>query len=119
MCQKALKKWKENTYDQTVKHAINLQKFLRDQYVKKMEKNKERRGKLLNEIINRKIKNDLYKLELPFNVWHKKARLEAMNEAATKIQNKFRENNAHEKKKDLKSINKFLKLIKLLQKRFI
>ena len=114
---KALKKWKENTYDQTVKHAINLQKFLRDQYVKKMERNKERREKLLNEIVNRKIKNDLYKLGLPFNVWHKKARLEAMNEAATKIQNKFRENNAHEKKKNLKSINKFLKLIKLLQKK--
>ena len=63
---KTLKKWKENTYDQTIKNTIILQKFLREQYDKKMKKDKEKREKLLNEFVNKKIKNDSYKLRLPF-----------------------------------------------------
>ena len=60
---KALKKWKENTYDQTIKHAILLQKFLRDQYIKKLQKDKERRDLLLLEILNKKIKNNSFLLK--------------------------------------------------------
>ena len=38
-----------------------------------------------------------------------------MNEGATKIQNKFREYLANEKAKDLKTIDKYLRLVKLVQ----
>lgn len=112
---KALKKWKENTYDQTNKHTLSLQKFLRDQYEKKKKRDKEKRELILNEIVNRKIKNDLYKLKLPFNIWYKKVMLEKMNEAATKIQNKFRQSLSKEKVEDTKAINKYLKLVELLK----
>ena len=111
---KALRKWKENTYDQTIKHTIMLQKFLRDQYEKKMKRDKERRELLLIEIVKKLIKNNLYKLLLPFNIWHKKAMLDKMNEGATKIQNKFREYLALKKAKDKKAIQKCLKLIRMV-----
>ena len=112
---KALKKWKENTVDQTKKHTIMLQNFLRIQYAKKMKKDKERRQYLLAQIVNKLAKNNLYKLLLPFNVWHKKALLDKMNSNATKIQNKWRENNAKQKLKDLKIADKFLNLIKMIK----
>ena len=114
---KALKKWKENTYDQTIKHTILLQKFLRDQYNKKMKKDKERRELLLLQFINKKIKNNSYKLKLPFNMWYKKVKLQKMNEKATKIQNNFRKSLASKKAKDLKTGDKYLKLIKNLKKK--
>ena len=112
---KALRKWKENTYDQTIKHTIMLQKFLRDQYEKKMKRDKERREYLILQFINKLTKNNLYKLQLPFNIWNKKVKLEKMNEGATKIQNKFREYIAHQKANDLKAVDKYLKLIKLIK----
>ena len=63
---KALKKWKENTYDVTVRQTKILQKFLREQYHKKIERDKLRREALLSNIVKRKQRNDLYKLQLPF-----------------------------------------------------
>ena len=54
----ALKKWKENTYDVTVRQTKILQKFLREQYEKKMERDRLRREELLVEIIKRKQKNN-------------------------------------------------------------
>ena len=109
---KTLRKWKENTYEQTIKHTLMLQKFLRDQYERKMKRDKERREYLILQFLNKLIKNNLYKLQLPFNIWSKKAKLEKMNEDATKIQNKFREYLAREKAKNLKAIDKYLKLIR-------
>jgi hypothetical protein len=114
---KALKKWKENTCDQTIKNAIILQKFLRDQYNKKKEKDKERRKDLLKDIINKKTKNDTYKLKIPFTIWKKKVKLEKMNKAANKIQNKFRENLSNKKTKDFIAICKCLKLMNNLKKK--
>ena len=111
----ALKKWKENTYDVTVRQTKILQKFLRDQYAKKMERDRQRREELLLEIVKRKQKNNLYKLQLPFNIWSKKAKLANMNESANKIQNMLRKYLAKEKAKDLTSQknwhNLFRKLI--------
>ena len=109
---KALRKWKENTYDQTIKHTIMLQKFLRDQYEKKMKRDKERRELILLQYLNKLIKNNLYKLQLPFNIWKKNATLDKMSENATKIQNKFREYLAREKANNLKTIEKYLRLIR-------
>ena len=111
----ALQKWKENTYEQTKKHTIMLQNFLRHQYAKKMKRDKERRELLLNQIINKLTKNNLYKLLLPFNIWHKKALLDKMNSNATKIQNKWRENSSKQKAKDLKTANKYLNLVKMIK----
>ena len=96
-----LKKWKKKTYDVTVRQTKILQKFFRDQYAKKMERDRLRRNELLIEIVNRKQKNNLYKLKLPFNIWNKKTKLAKMNESATKIQNMFRNYLAKEKSKDL------------------
>ena len=110
---KALKKWKENTYDQTIKHTIMLQKFLRDQYEKKMKKDKEKRELLLLEFIKKKIKNDSIKLKLPFNIWYKKAKLEKINEAAIKIQNNFRKNLSLKKAKSLQVSKRYLKLVNM------
>jgi hypothetical protein len=110
----ALKKWKENTYDVTVRQTKILQKFLRDQYEKKMERDRQRREELLIEIINRKQKNNLYKLQLPFNIWSKKVKLANMNESANKIQNMFRNYLAKEKAKDLYNQNKWKTLIRKL-----
>ena len=116
---KALKKWKENTYDQTIKHTIMLQKFLRDQYNKKKQKDKERRELLLLQFVNKKTKNNSYKLKLPFNIWHKIVKMEKMNESATKIQNNFRKSLACKKAKDLKAGNKYLNLIQNLKKKLL
>ena len=109
-----LKKWKENTYDVTVRQTKILQRFLREQYAKKMERNKQRREALLSNIVERKQRNDLYKLQLPFNIWNKKVKLEKMNESASKIQNLFRCHLAKEKQKDLASQNKWNNLFKKL-----
>ena len=116
---KTLKKWKENTYDQTIKHTLMLQKFLRDQYEKKMKRDKERREYLILQFISKLIKNNLYKLQLPFNIWNKKVKLEKMNEGATKIQNKFREYLARQKANNLKTMNKYLKLVRNLKSKHI
>lgn len=80
-----------------------------------MKRDKERRELLLLEFVKKLTKNNLYKLQLPFNIWQKKVKLEKMNEGATKIQNKFREYLANEKAKDLKTIDKYLRLVKLVQ----
>ena len=89
-----------------------LQKFLRDQYEKKMQRDKERREYLILQFLNKLMKNNLYKLQLPFNIWNKKVKIEKMNEGATKIQNKFREYSSREKAKNLKTIKKYLKLVR-------
>ena len=112
---KALKKWKENTYDQTVKYSLLLQKFLRDQYEKKMKKDKESREFLLSLFLKKLIKNDLYNLQLPFNIWQKNAKLDKIEENATKIQNKFREFLSKNKLKDIKISDKFIKLVKIIK----
>ena len=114
---KALKKWKENTYDQTIKNVAIIQKFLRDQHAKKMEQNKERREFLLYQIFYNKMKNDTFKLKLPLNIWKRKVKLEKINEAATLIQNKFREKLANNKKKELKTIKKYIRLINNIKKK--
>ena len=87
---KILKKWKNNTFDQTVKCTKDIQKFLRIQYKKKMMKNKIKREKLLKKIFQKKQKNNLYKLQIPFNIWHRKTILAEANENANIIQNQFR-----------------------------
>ena len=110
----ALKKWKENTYDITVRQTKILQQFLRNQYAKKMERDRQRREELLIEIITRKQKYNLYKLQLPFNIWNKKALLANMNENATKIQNMFRNYLAKEKAKDLSAYNNWRTIIRKL-----
>ena len=110
----ALKKWKENTYDVTVRQTKILQKFLREQYAKKVERDRQRRNALLREIVKRKQRNDLYKLQLPFNVWSKKVKLEKMKESVNKIQNLFRCHLAKEKCKNLSSQNKWNILFKKL-----
>ena len=110
----ALKKWKENTYDVTVRQTKILQKFLRDQYAKKMERDKIRREDLLIEIIKRKQKNNLYKLQLPFSIWSKKVKLAKMNEAANKIQNVFRQNLAKDKARDLYTQNNWKYILRKL-----
>ena len=110
----ALKKWKENTYDVSVRQAKILQKFLRNQYAKKMERNRLRRNELLTDIVKRKQKNNLYKLQLPFNIWSKKTKLAKMNESATKIQNMFRNYLAKEKSKELSCKNNWDNLFRKL-----
>ena len=112
---KALKKWKENTCDKTKKHTMMLQTFLRHQYAKKMKRDKERREFLLSQIVNKLDKNNLYNLLLPFNIWHKKTLLDKMNSNAIKIQNKWRENLSKQKAKDLKTADKYLKLVQMIK----
>ena len=100
--------------ERTVRQTKILQKFLRDQYAKKMERDRQRREMLLLEIVKRKQKNNLYKLQLPFNIWSKKVKLANMNESATKIQNMIRNYLAREKGKDLSSQNKWKNIIRRL-----
>ena len=107
----ALKKWKENTYDVTMKKAAIMQKFLRDQYAKKMERDKEKRELLLKEIVERLIINNRYKLQLPFSIWSKKSQLMKVNENVIKIQNAIRSHLAKNKQKDLSALDKWKKLI--------
>ena len=108
---KALRKWKENTYDVTMKKAAIMQKFLRDQYAKKMERDKQKRELLLKEIVERLIINNRYKLQLPFSIWSKKSQLMKVNENVIKIQNAIRSYLAKNKKKDLSALDKWRKLI--------
>jgi len=109
---KALKKWKENTYDVTVRQTKILQKFLRDQYNKKMERDKLRRETLLLDIVKRRQRNDLYKLQLPFNIWSKKVKMEKLKSSINKIQNSFRCHLAKEKQKNLVTQSNWNKLLK-------
>ena len=87
---KYLQKWKHNTYDQTVKCTKDIQRFLRIQYKKKLIRDKIKRENLLKKFFKKKQKNNLYKLQLPFSIWHKKTILAQANENANIIQDKFR-----------------------------
>ena len=49
-----LKKWKENTYDVTTRQTKILQKFLRDQYAKKIEGDRLKRNEFIIEIVKTK-----------------------------------------------------------------
>ena len=112
---KALKKWKHNTYDLTVQYTKDIQKFLRIQYKKKMKINKIKRNELLKKIIAKKQKNNLYKLQLPFNIWHKKTILARAKENANIIQNKFRAYIANKHTKEILAKNKLKKIFKFNQ----
>ena len=109
---KYIKKWKVNTYDETIKFAIILQNYLKEKYNEKLESEKKRRDGLLQNIINKKTKNNLYKLALPFKIWNKKVKLENINNNAIKIQNNVRKYLSKKKLKDLKAATKFMNLIK-------
>ena len=52
-----------------------------------MARDKQRRETLLSQIVKRKQRNDLYKLQLPFNIWSKKVKLEKMNSGVNMQQN--------------------------------
>ena len=55
-------------------------------------KNKIKREKLLKKIFQKKQKNNLYKLQIPFNIWHRQTILAEANKNANIIQNQFRLN---------------------------
>ena len=55
-----------------------------------MAKNKQKREELLKGIFDKLHKNNLYKLKLPFNVWHKKAKLLEASENVNKLQTAYR-----------------------------
>ena len=116
---KALKKWKENTYDKTIKYTILLQKFLREQYNKKLQRDKEKREYLLKQFIIKLMKNNLYKLQLPFNIWNKKSKLEKVNEGVKKIQIQFRKYLERQKEKDKKAAETYVKLVKCLKTKML
>ena len=119
---KYLQKWKHKTYDQSVKYSKYIQKFLRIQYIKKEKRNKIKRKELLKKIIAKKQKNDLYKLQLPFNIWHKKAILAQANENANIIQTNFRAYMARKRtdealaKQQLKKLFRFNQLRNIVNK---
>ena len=112
---KALKKWKHNTYDLTVKYTKDIQKFLRIQYKKKEKRDKIKRKELLKKIIAKKQKNNLYKLQLPFNIWHKKTILLQAMENANIIQNIFRSYITRKHTQETLAKNKLKKLFKFNQ----
>ena len=112
---KALQKWKENTYDQTVKCTKEIQLFLRMQYKKKIMMNKMKREKLLKKIVEKKQKNNLYKLQLPFSIWHKKTILAQANEGAQLIQNKFRTYITKKHTREIIAKNKLQKIFRFNQ----
>ena len=108
---KSIKKWKENSCDETLKYTLILQNFLREKYNEKLQEEKERRELLLKNLLDRKIKNNLYKLSLPFKIWNKKTKLDKINENVIKIQNNYRKNIAKKKANNLKIANKFMDLV--------
>ncbi len=108
---KSIKKWKENSCDETLKYTLILQNFLREKYNEKLQEEKERREALLKNLLDRKIKNNLYKLSLPFKIWNKKTKLDKINENVIKIQNNYRKNIAKKKANNLKIANKFMDLV--------
>ena len=112
---KAVHKWKHNTYDQTVKYTKDIQKFLRIQYKKKEKRDKIKRKELLKKIIARKHKNNLYKLHLPFSIWYKKTILAQANENANIIQNNFRAYIAKKHTQEILAKSKLKKLFKYNQ----
>ena len=81
-----------------------------------------KREKLLHKFVLKKQKNNLYKLQLPFSIWHKKTILSKANENATIIQDKFRSyiTRKHTRetlaKKQLQKIFRFNQLKNLLSK---
>ena len=112
---KYLQKWKHNTYDQTVKCTQEIQKFLRNQYKKKLIRDKIKRENLLKKFVVKKQKNNLYKLQLPFSIWHKKTILAQANESANIIQNKFRAYITKKHTEEILAKNKLKKLFKFNQ----
>ena len=66
---------------------------------------------LLKNILNRKIKNNLYKLSLPFKIWHKKTKLDKLNENVIKLQNNFRKKLSKDYTNKLRTANKFMNLV--------
>ena len=57
-----------------MKCTKDIQMFLRIAYKKKLLKDKMKREKILKKLVEKKQKNNLYKLQLPFSIWHKKTR---------------------------------------------
>ena len=112
---KYLQKWKRNTYDQTVKCTKDIQKFLRIKYKKKMMKNKIKRENILKKLVQKKQKNNLYKLQLPFSIWHKKTILAQANENANIIQDKFRAYITQKHTREILAKNKLKKIFKFNQ----
>ena len=112
---KYLKKWKHKTYDLSVKYAKDIQKFLRIKYKKKVIIDKKKRKELLKKIIAKKHKNNLYKLQLPFSIWHKKTILAQANESAYIIQDNFRAYIARKHTQEALAKNKLKKLFKFNQ----
>ena len=111
----ALKKWKNNTYDQTVRCTKEIQRFLRIQYKKKQIKDKAKRESLLKKFVQKKQKNNLYKLQLPFSIWHKKTILAQANESASIIQDKFRAYITQKHTREILAKNKLKKMFKFNQ----
>ena len=112
---KYLQKWKHNTYDQTVKCTKDIQRFLRIQYKKKLIRDKIKRENILKKLVEKKQKNNLYKLQLPFSVWHKKTILAQANESANIIQDKFRAYITQKHTRETLAKNKLKKLFKFNQ----
>ena len=112
---KFIHKWKHNTYDQSVKYIKDIQKFLRIQYIKKEKRDKKKRKEILKKLIAKKHKNNLYKLQLPFSIWHKKTILAQANENAYIIQSNFRSYIAYKHTLEVLAKNKLKKLFKYNQ----
>ena len=112
---KYLKRWKYKTYDLSVKYIKDIQKFLRIKYIKKVKKDKKRRKELLKKLIAKKHKHNLYKLQLPFSIWHKKTILAQANEGAFIIQNIFRGYITKKHTQEALAKNKLKKLFKFNQ----
>ena len=116
---KILQKWKNNTYDQTVKCTKDIQQFLRLAYKKKLLRNKIKRENILKKLVQKKQKNNLYKLQLPFSIWHKKTILSQANENATLIQNKFRSYITQKHTQEILAKNKLQKIFRFNQLRHL
>ena len=88
---------------------------MRVAYKKKLLRNKIKRENILKKLVEKKQKNNLYKLQLPFSIWHKKTILAQANEGAAIIQNKFRSFIAQKHTQETLAKNKLQKIFRFNQ----
>ena len=87
---KIIKKWHNNTYNNSNNKSKIIQKWLKNKYESKKQKDNQRLKFLLFTIINKLIRNNKLKIKIPFNVWSKRVNSIKCKESAIKIQNAVR-----------------------------
>ena len=109
---KYLNKWKNNTYDVSVKNIETITTWLKKKKNIKKEKDNIKKNDFLTKQIKKIQKDKEIALRIPFSLWARKVRMEKMGKAVNRIQNAFRNYILKKEEDKLDAMEKFQRLFK-------